>query len=89
MDADLSNLDRARGLLQDSRIEFVHLRYAPGDRVDGDLLVVPLSFQGDREELYRRPPAPAVLVHDWIWRRRGVSRVVSFALLKRANLIRP
>jgi hypothetical protein len=26
-------------------------------------------------------------VHDWLWRKRGVSRVVSFLLLKRVNLV--
>jgi hypothetical protein len=29
-----------------------------------------------------------VLVHDWIWRRRGRSHIVSLALLKRVNLLR-
>ena len=52
------------------------------------LLVIPLSFEGDRNAIYARPPAPAVIVHDWIWRRRGASRVVSLALLKRINLVR-
>ena len=37
--------------------------------------------------IYARPPAKAVFVHDWIWRRRGTSRVVSVALLKRLNLV--
>jgi fatty acid desaturase len=54
-----------------------------------DLVVLPLSFEGDRDAIYRRPPARAVIVHDWLWRKRGVSRVVSLALLKRINLIRP
>ena len=43
---------------------------------------------GDRRAIYARPPAPIVLVHDWIWRRRGESRIVSLALLKRINLVR-
>jgi hypothetical protein len=53
-----------------------------------DLVVFPLSFDGDREAIYSHPPAPAVIVHDWIWRRRGTSRVVSVALLKRVNMVR-
>lgn len=53
-----------------------------------DVVVIPLSFDGDRDALYSHPPAPAVIVHDWIWRRRGTSRIVSLALLKRVNLIR-
>jgi hypothetical protein len=53
-----------------------------------DLLVIPLGFRGDRARLYREPPAPAVLVHDWLWRRRGsASARVSLALGKRLNLV--
>ena len=33
------------------------------------------------------PASPAVLVHDWIWRRREPGTVISLALLKRLNLI--
>jgi hypothetical protein len=54
---------------------------------DFDLLVIPLAFDGDRRALYERPPASAMLVHDWIWRRRGSSAVVSRLLLKRLNLV--
>ena len=31
--------------------------------------------------------APLLIVHDWIWRKRGDSRVVSIWLLKRINLV--
>ena len=54
---------------------------------DYDLVVLPLSFEGDRDAVYERPPARAVVVHDWVWRRRGIGLVVSFALLKRINLV--
>ena len=37
--------------------------------------------------IYQKPPAPAVLVHDWIWRARGTSLIVSWLLLKRLNLV--
>lgn len=47
----------------------------------------PLAFEGDRQTIYRCPPADALLVHDWIWRRRGTSVVVSWLLLKRLNLV--
>jgi hypothetical protein len=57
-------------------------------KTEADLLVIPLSFLGDREELYTNPPAAKVLIHDWIWRRRNESVVVSVWLLKRMNLIR-
>ena len=103
VDADRANLDRARMLLgaASSAIDFIHAHYEvmPGAATSGrpykegdatvcDLLVVPLSFDGDRTAIYARPPAPAVVVHDWIWRKRGVSRLVSIALLKRINLVR-
>ena len=53
-----------------------------------DLVVIPLSYVGDRERLYSQPTAPAVLVQDWIWRRRGNhSTVISWLLLKRLNLV--
>jgi hypothetical protein len=50
--------------------------------------VIPLSLDGDRAGIYRHPPSSAVLVHDWIWRRRGTGAIVSAALLKRINLVR-
>ena len=50
-----------------------------------DLIVVPLAYVGDREALYRGE-GPPLLVHDWIWRRRGASVVISPLLLKRLNL---
>ena len=53
-----------------------------------DLLVIPLAFIGDRATIYRRPPAPAVLVHDWLWHRRGAGVTISPLLLKRLNLVK-
>jgi hypothetical protein len=53
-----------------------------------DLVVIPLAFDGDRERVYACPPAPVVVVHDWLWRPRGRSVVVSPLLLKRVNVIR-
>ena len=61
--------------------------YVPTTRSGADLLVVPLAFVGDRQQFYDAPPAPAVLVHDWIWRRRGTGVVISWLLLKRLNLV--
>jgi len=87
IDADRRHLQTARALIGDAA-EFVHRRYrASGEPADFDLVVIPLSFSGARASIYARPPAKAVLVHDWIWRRRGTSRVVSVALLKRLNLV--
>ena len=55
-------------------------------RHDGfDLLVFPLSLQGERRAIYERPPTPLDCVHDWIWRPRGDTRIVSWLLLKRGT----
>jgi hypothetical protein len=61
--------------------------FEPAVFEDADLVVIPLSFIGDRRTIYRHPPAPIVLVHDWIWSREGVGVVVSVLLLKRLNLV--
>jgi hypothetical protein len=74
-----------RFLAADIRVR--HELFSCGARVDADLAVVPLAFIGDRQVLYDRPPAPLVLVHDWIWRPRGKSCVISWLLLKRLNLV--
>jgi hypothetical protein len=86
IDADAENLRIARAMLGATDIEWVHRRFNAWERSDCDLLVIPLSFDGDRARLYRA--APAVLVHEWIWRSRGTSRVISVLLLKRLNLVR-
>jgi Fatty acid desaturase len=67
-------------------VEFEQRRYG-GEQLDCDLAVIPLSFHGDREGLYQHPPARRVLIHDWIWHRRGKGRPVSLWLLKRINRI--
>src|SRR6266545_407676 len=79
VDANRANFEQARQLLNGgaARIEFVHALYPQPGSVPYDLLVIPLSFSGDRDAIYRQPPAPVVLVHDWIWRKRGTSRIVS------------
>ena len=86
LDANATHLEAAKPFL-DSCVELQHERYVPGQCVDSDLVVIPLSFSGTREEVYRNPPAAATLVHDWIWSKRGHSSIVSFLLLKRLNLI--
>lgn len=89
IDGSRANLDQARPLLRTANIEFVHARYTGSNSNGCDLLVIPLSLDGDRTAIYERPPAPLVIVHDWIWRKRGDSRIVSIPLLKRLNLVRP
>lgn len=91
-DADVTLL-HARATLQGSHLN-VQLEPGGGDSASDireapwDVVVFPLSFDGDRAAIYSRPPAPVVIVHDWIWYRRGTSRIVSLALLKRVNLVR-
>lgn len=87
IDMSAENLAVARRIMG-GEVEYVNERFDPGSHSGFDLLVIPLSFIGNREEIYRRPPGSALLVHDWIWRRRGTSAVVSWLLLKRLNLVR-
>jgi hypothetical protein len=89
IDGSPANLDRARALIGGSNVELVHGWYPQTDTGTCDLIVFPLSFDGSRGDIYARPPARAVIVHDWIWRKRGVSQIVSIVLLKRVNLVRP
>jgi hypothetical protein len=86
VDSNARHLETARAILGEG-IEYRHERYVPGECRDCDLTVVPLGLNGDRAAIYCHPPSRAVLVHDWMWRRRGVGTVVSAALLKRLNLV--
>ena len=86
IDQSAGNLAVARSFLS-GEVEFINERFEPGMSCDYDLLVVPLAFDGDRRAIYQLPPASVMLVHDWIWRRRGSSAVVSWLLLKRLNLV--
>jgi hypothetical protein len=86
VDSDVDNLETARGFLGGS-VEYRNEYYVPGESRDCDLTVIPLCLDGDRVAIYSQPPSSAVLVHDWIWRRRGTGVVVSAALLKRMNLV--
>jgi fatty acid desaturase len=88
VDANDAHLAIARPFL-DERVTFQQASYDPtvlgDDRTD--LLVIPLAFVGDRRRLYDRAPAPAVLVHDWVWHRHSPGVTVSWLLLKRLNLV--
>ena len=74
VDSNPRNIDIARSFLG-GNIEYRCERYMTGDSRDCDLTVIPLCLKGDRTGIYRRPPSPAVLVHDWIWRQIGRAHV--------------
>ncbi|PYP90166.1 MAG: hypothetical protein DMF61_00185 [Blastocatellia bacterium AA13] len=86
VDQNHLNLETARRFLP-KRSFFINERWEPNNPGQFDLLVVPLAFEGDRASIYSDPPAKFVLVHDWLWRRRGVGTIVSLLLLKRLNLV--
>ncbi|HEY6346380.1 MAG TPA: fatty acid desaturase [Bryobacteraceae bacterium] len=88
IESNANHIDIARRFagIDNANVDFEQRRYA-GEPLDCDLAVIPLSYHGDRERVYQHPPAPAVLMHDWIWRRRGTGRAVSIWLLKRINRI--
>lgn len=87
IEADAGHIEIARRLVEG--VDFELRRYA-GETLNCDLAVIPLSFS-ERDAMYRNPPAPVTLVHDWIWRRGsiwkapGASRIVSWLMLKRVN----
>ncbi len=86
IDLSAGNLEIARGFIA-CDVEYANKRFDPVEPCDFDLLIIPLALVGDRRVIYERPPAPIVLAHDWIWRPRGASVVVSWLLLKRLNLV--
>jgi hypothetical protein len=86
VDAKRDHLETARPFLADRvelREQFFDARLDDG----GDLVVIPLSFIGNRRDIYEHPPARAALVHDWVWNARGRGVRVSWLLLKRLNLV--
>jgi hypothetical protein len=89
VDLDEEHLAMAQPYLDRSVCQ-VQARYGVDAMPECDLLVIPLSLQGDRDQFYQTPirePSRMVLVHEWLWRPRGQSVVVSYLLLKRLNLI--
>jgi len=88
IDANAANLATAR-MFMNGEVEYVHelFKISSAHRPSIDLLVVPLAFIGDRREVYRHPPAPNVLVHDWLWHRQKTGAIISLPLLKRLNLV--
>ena len=52
IDADAANLSRARAFVDPARVDLVHAKFPGGDHSGQDLVVIPLSFDGDRASLY-------------------------------------
>lgn len=86
IDASASNLETARAFLPKGT-PVIHDWYDRERHAGFDLLVFPLAYVGDRGELYRRPPAAAVLIHDWAWRRHRPGVLISLLFAKRLNLV--
>jgi hypothetical protein len=90
MDASAESIQAARDFIGGD-IKLVHESFDAVQSINADLVVIPLSFIGDRDAVYRNPPAATVLIHDWIWAKRRMfcrkGVVVSPWLLKRLNLI--
>ena len=86
VDAEADHLRIASSFL-DGDVVMQHRLFDPAVPEPADLVVIPLAFIGDRERVYRHPPARAAVVHDWLWRPRAGGAQVSWLLLKRLNLV--
>ena len=86
VDANPEHLAIASTFLQ-ADIALEHRLFNPAVPEPADLVVIPLAFIGDRDRVYRHPPAALALVHDWMWRPRGKGARISWLLLKRVNLV--
>ena len=71
----------------DESVECVVAHYDGAFTRQFDAIVIPLAFRGNRDELCARRTARTLFVHDWIWRRRQCSQVISWLLLKRLNRV--
>jgi fatty acid desaturase len=86
VDAKLEHLEIASTFLSDG-VVLQHRMFDPAVPEPADLVVIPLAFIGDRDRVYLHPPAPATMVHDWLWKPHGGGVRVSCLLLKRLNLV--
>jgi Fatty acid desaturase len=88
IDLSVTNLETSRSFLS-CDVEMINDRFDGRSPCDVDALIIPLALVGDRNAIYRDPPASLVFVHDWIWKRNNNTRseVISWLLLKRLNLV--
>ncbi|HEV8292836.1 MAG TPA: fatty acid desaturase, partial [Tepidisphaeraceae bacterium] len=68
IEGDQRHIDIARSFVD---AQFTHQWFDLGKPCQFDLLVIPLAYFGNRQRLYEYPPAPHLLIHDWLWRNRG------------------
>ena len=85
VDLDAEHLRIAAGFL-DRTVDCRPARYTGTEPWPADLVIIPLSYVGDRNRLYETPPAPLLLVHDWIWRYRAGGAAI-LPLLKCVNVV--
>lgn len=86
VDYNPEHLSSAREFLR-SAVEYRQTFYAADTRDEADLVIVPLTYVGDRRALYRRLDCAPLLIHDWVWNRQSKGVPVSWLLLKRLNLV--
>lgn len=73
-----------------TRVQFCIAGFDPALHCRAGLLVAPLGFVGDPSSLGEAAQLTSVLRHDWVWgESAGLSRVVSWLLLKRVTLEGP
>jgi hypothetical protein len=86
LDAERAHLELARPYLPQD-VVLQHGTFHPGQRVEADLVVLPLALRGDKRVCESAPPCPLLLVHDWLWQRPGQGAVVAWWLCKRLYLV--
>jgi hypothetical protein len=91
VDQSALHLAGARAYLERARVDVASVEFRSGtfdgrDVGAGDLVVVPLAYEGRRSTLDALRGEAAMITHDWMWRSSRVSRPVSLLLLKRVNL---
>jgi len=86
LDTERAHLELARPYLPQD-VVLQHGTFHPGQRLEADLVVLPLALRGDRRLCESAPPCPLVLVHDWLWQRPGRGAVVAWWLCKRLYLV--
>jgi hypothetical protein len=71
----------------DDKVEYVVAHYDAAFHRRFDAIVLPLALRGDPEELFTTAGARTWFVHDWVWRRRQNSRIVSWLFFKHLSRI--